>query len=74
MITISLNNKIVSKSKDLRGIMEYNRKFPLQKVDIFDMNPGASFRAYFSNGAVCEGIFASYNVCNSWFSRILKET
>jgi hypothetical protein len=65
--------KIVSKSKNLRGLVDYARRFPPVAYR-FEVNrcpdTGAPYflRVEFSNGAVCFSHWQDWRVCAWWIN------
>jgi hypothetical protein len=67
MDTITLNDKIVSRSQNLRGILDYARKFPMESASVRRMPEGkAQVRFTFSNGAESLTLWESFRIASDW--------
>lgn len=69
MIEIELAYTTVSKSKNLRGILEYARnKSSVSHATCYRQSDGGAFvYVLFDNGATCRTRFADYTVALRWF-------
>lgn len=58
---------VVSRSRNLRGILEYSRRVPVERIDIW-RNPDetAQLGITWTNGSSTITDFASFNVCKQW--------
>lgn len=67
MDTITLNGKIVSRSQNLRGILDYARKFPVESAYVRRMPEGkARVKIVFSNRAISVTQWESYIIAIQW--------
>lgn len=67
MVEIKLNNKVVSKSQSLRGILEYARnKAIVREATCYRATDDALIAINFDNGAECRTRFADYSVAVDW--------
>ena len=67
MIEVQLRDRIVSRSRNLRGMRDYARVSPVVRVECrkCDGRPwrvGGTLRVTYADGATCETEFASYNI------------
>lgn len=63
VIIYDRNGAVVSRSKNLRGLLEYSRRVCLDKVSIEKTAHGEGIvRLTFGSGATVETMFASYSV------------
>lgn len=59
--------KIVSRSRNLRGILDYSRKHLVERVDIWQgAAGGAQLGIVWLSGASVITDFACFEVCKSW--------
>lgn len=59
--------QVASRSRNLRGILEYSRRHPVERVDIWEARGGAAqLGIAWSNGSTCVTDFASFEVCKRW--------
>lgn len=70
MITIYLKDQPVSKSKNLRGILDYARRFPVVSVYVqrYPETGGAAVQFAFDNGADAFADFNSYTIACNWIN------
>ena len=63
--------QIISKSKNLRGILEYNKKNSRIKSVSISRIPHNEARAaiFFKDDSYCLVYFANYDICCQWFKR-----
>lgn len=67
MVVITLDDQIVSRSRNLRGIMEYARVNPVILMHIVKESDGSGILSIiFYNGAEVNTKFADYNVLKQW--------
>lgn len=67
MTDVIKNGRIVSRSKNLRGMLEYARKHPVRRVETVPLVGGkGTVRVFFLDGAECKAIFESYVVMLQW--------
>ncbi len=66
-VQIYLNDKIVSKSQDLRGLTRYAQHHKVSRVQLTRETDGGAYLVDFTNGAVCRGTFADFEVMVDWF-------
>lgn len=67
MIEVQLRDRIVSRSRNLRGMRDYARVSPVACVVCrmrrgHPNDPGGHLWVRYDNGATCETDFASYNI------------
>lgn len=58
---------VVSRSNNLRGILDYSRKNEVERVDIWPNDNGAQFGISWVNGSSCIDDFASAKLCAQFF-------
>jgi hypothetical protein len=63
------NNKVVSRSNNLRGIRAYARKAPVLHIYIHAKSDGGSLKVVYYDGADVITHFASFVVLQDWFRR-----
>ena len=67
MIEIVRNGKVVSRSKNLRGILDYARKSaPQWIIKSKSVKDGGNLRILYNDGAVAHASFASYFIMLDW--------
>ena len=67
MEIITLNNKVVNKSRNLRGMMEYARKYGAKLSQDDNI-----LHAQYGNGATLETTFADESVLKDWIAARIK--
>lgn len=73
MIIIELDDRIVSQSGNLRGVMRYANKHGIILAHIFkNSDHSGHLTLHFGNGATCETTFADYSVLKDWIEYRLK--
>ena len=71
-MTITIRDKdfrVVARSHNLRGILDYSRDHPVERVDLFPAtngNPAGTLGVTWTNGATTVADFASYSVMKKW--------
>lgn len=70
MVQIIKNSRVVSQSKNLRGIVAYARQVKLASI-VIQPKPdlSASLAISWVDGATCFTNFASYTVCQHWCNK-----
>jgi hypothetical protein len=67
MIEIVKQGKVVSRSRNLRGIKTYARRSPVERVNVIGKDKcGALLYVQFEDGAECRAVFESFGVCSAW--------
>ena len=68
---VSTPNNRDRHSRNLRGLLDYARVSPVNRVDIRSKPPfrGAFLDVYYANGAVGYATFADHTVCRAWVLR-----
>ena len=67
MIMIENNGRIVRKSKNLRGILDYSRSCSVVRVELTKLPDDAgSMLVIFHNGATSRANFASFSIMQRW--------
>jgi hypothetical protein len=67
MIEITKQGKVVSRSRNLRGLLDYARKSFVRHVTAYKTQGGGAWLAvYFDDGSWCPAEFADYSVCCRW--------
>lgn len=61
--------RAVSRSKNLRGILDYSRKNEVERVDLY---PGPQLGIAWKNGASMLADFADATVMRAWVDRFVK--
>lgn len=74
MVQIIKDNKAVSTSKNLRGILRYASKHGVRMADALPHSdgPGGRMVVMFSDGAYAITDFACYQVLQEWIARFSK--
>lgn len=65
-VQITLGDKVVSNSRNLRGLLDYARKHFIHRVAICNRNSHGALYVEFENGATCRTEFADYSVLVRW--------
>lgn len=69
-VDVILDGKIVASSQNLRAIIRYSSKHPIDRVAIHETkDSGAKIAIYWTNGAACLTDFVSFSVCKEWCKR-----
>lgn len=70
-ITTPNQDKIISKSQNLRGIIRYNlSKSPVEYIVIKrGFENSGNFEVNFLDGNICKSFFMSYDIAVKWFNR-----
>lgn len=62
--------RVVSTSRNLRGLLTYARRSPVTRVDLYENKPGAAWGAQFgivfADGSTSISDFASYSILCAW--------
>ena len=66
MVEITIYGKVVSLSKNLRGLLTYARNHTVVAVTITKLGVGGDLKVDFFNGARCATHFESYGVLVEW--------
>lgn len=71
MINIVMHYRIIARSRNLRGIIDYARdKSPVILLHIFKNADGTGYaHIVFDDGAYCDVSFASYTILKHWADR-----
>lgn len=64
--------KVVSRSNNLRGILDYSRRNTVERVDIWPNPNGAQFGIAWTDGSSCIDDFADAKVCAQFFRHRLE--
>ena len=67
-IEIRKDGGVVSRSRNLRGILDYGRKHGVAKALVLNAPEGALVRLAFEDGAFCYTEFADYSVAVGWIN------
>lgn len=65
-LTIELNGKVVARSRNLRGLLDYARKHFIHRVAVYKQNGHGRLYVEFENGAQCRHMFEDYSVLVGW--------
>lgn len=64
---IRLDGKVVARSRNLRGILDYARKSPVESVVIAPSPCGrGTLRVTYHNNARASAVFASFTILRDW--------
>ncbi len=63
------NVRIVKRSKNLRGVLEYARLYPVVSCCLLKQEDGCNLMLRFYDGALCDISFASYIVAKDWINK-----
>ena len=69
MINVIINDKVVSASRNLRGMRDYARKHGVDTIGIIKAVDRAICFVYYANGAQCRTEWASLSVCKDRMAR-----
>jgi hypothetical protein len=59
--------RIVAKSKNLRGLLDYARKHAVTRIETIALpSDQGSMRVFFKDGAECRANFNSFKVMTNW--------
>lgn len=65
-VEIIRQGKVIHRSRNLRGLLDYARRNSVQAVSINRLPEGAMLIVRFFNGATCSTAFADCSVCIGW--------
>lgn len=67
MANIEKAGRIVARSKNLRGVLDYGRRWGVARLELIELPEGAgSLRVIFKDGATTRENFASWGVLRAW--------
>jgi hypothetical protein len=68
MTQITRDGKVLSQSRNLRGLLRYLPRDHARQVNVMRLPDGARLTVHFESGAVCETQFADYSVLRRWIN------
>lgn len=67
-VEIMLGSKVVARSRNLRGLLDYARKEPPVSAAVNKTPTGGRLTVFFNDGALCHVEFADYSVACGWIA------